>query len=127
MDVGGKPQVVVNATGRIRGYDLAAGTELWSCSGMTANAIPTPVSAGGVLYVTSGYRGASLMAIKLGVSGDLSEGDAVLWRHSKNTPYVSSPLLVVTACTCIPATTPCSRSSMPSPASPSSMPSAFPE
>lgn len=94
VEVGGKPQVVVNATGRIRGYDLAAGTELWSCSGMTANAIPTPVSAGGVLYVTSGYRGASLMAIKLGVSGDLSEGDAVLWRHSKNTPYVPSPLLI---------------------------------
>jgi hypothetical protein len=34
------------------------------------------------------------MAIKLGTSGDLTQGDAVLWRHSKNTPYVPSPLLV---------------------------------
>ncbi len=94
VEVGGKPQVVVNATGKIRAYDLAAGTELWSCSGMTAYAIPTPVAANGVLYATSGYKGSSLMAIRLGQSGDLSQGDAILWRQGKNTPYVPSPLFI---------------------------------
>ena len=34
------------------------------------------------------------MAIRLGQSGDLSDGDSVLWRQAKNTPYVPSPLLV---------------------------------
>jgi hypothetical protein len=33
-------QVVVNATGKVRSYDLATGKELWSCGGQTANAIP---------------------------------------------------------------------------------------
>jgi hypothetical protein len=94
VDVAGKPQVVVNATGKIRAYDLTAGSEVWSCSGMTANAIPTPVAANGVLFATSGFRGAALMAIRLGRSGDLSEGDAVVWKHAKNTPYVPSPLYV---------------------------------
>lgn len=94
VEVSGKPQVVVNATGKIRAYDLTAGTELWSCSGMTANTIPTPVAANGVLYATSGFRGAALMAIRLGRSGDLSDGDAVIWKHAKNTPYVPSPLYV---------------------------------
>jgi outer membrane protein assembly factor BamB len=94
VEVAGKPQVVVNATGKIRAYDLAGGSEVWSCSGMTVNAIPTPVAANGVLYATSGYRGAALMAIRLGRSGDLTEGDAVVWKHAKNTPYVPSPLYV---------------------------------
>jgi queuosine biosynthesis protein QueC len=94
VDVAGKPQVVVNATGKIRAYDLTGGSEVWSCSGMTANAIPTPVAANGVLFATSGFRGAALMAIRLGRSGDLSEGDAVVWKHAKNTPYVPSPLYV---------------------------------
>lgn len=94
VDVDGKPQVVVNATGKIRAYDLSTGSEIWSCSGMTANAIPTPVSDQGVLFATSGHRGASLLAIRLGQTGDLSESDSVVWRHGKNTPYVPSPLLV---------------------------------
>lgn len=94
VEVAGKPQVVVNATGKIRAYDLTGGSEVWSCSGMTANAIPTPVAANGVLFATSGFRGAALMAIRLGRSGDLTEGDAVVWKHAKNTPYVPSPLYV---------------------------------
>lgn len=94
VQVGGKPQVVVNASGRIRAYDLEAGNELWSCAGMTANAIPTPVAANGILYATSGFRGAALLAIRLGQSGDLTGGDAIVWKHAKNTPYVPSPLYV---------------------------------
>jgi outer membrane protein assembly factor BamB len=94
VDVGGKPQVVVNATGKVRAYDLVQGTELWSCAGMTANAIPTPVSGAGVLYAISGFRGAALLAIQLGKTGDLTGTDAILWSHAKNTPYVPSPLLV---------------------------------
>lgn len=89
----GKAQVVVSATNRIRAYDLKTGEQLWECGGMTANAIPTPVSAFGHLYAISGFRGASLLAIKLGRSGDLTDTDAITWKHTKATPYVPSPLL----------------------------------
>jgi outer membrane protein assembly factor BamB len=90
----GRPQVIVNATGRVRSYDLATGKELWECGGQTANAIPTPVASADVVYVTSGFRGSALQAIKLGRAGDLTGTDAILWSHDKNTPYVPSPLLV---------------------------------
>jgi outer membrane protein assembly factor BamB len=40
----GQRQVIVNATKKVRSYDLATGKELWSCSGQTANAIPSPVA-----------------------------------------------------------------------------------
>lgn len=89
----GKAQVIVSATNRIRSYDLASGEQIWECGGMTANVIPTPIPGDGVIYAASGFRGASLMAIKLGGKGDLTESDSVLWRHAKNTPYVPSPLL----------------------------------
>jgi len=90
----GKAQVVTAATGRVRSYDLATGKEIWNHAGLTANTIPTPVTAKGVVYTTAGFRGSALYAIKLGATGDLTDSPAVLWKHAKNTPYVPSPLLV---------------------------------
>ena len=60
---------------------------------MTTNAIPTPVSDFGHVYAISGFRGAALLAIKLGKNGDLTDSDAISWKHAKATPYVPSPLL----------------------------------
>jgi outer membrane protein assembly factor BamB len=94
LDYQGQKQVVVNATGKVRSYDLASGKELWSCSGQTPNAIPSPVAQDGIVYVTSGFRGNTLQAIRLGRSGDLTGTDAILWSRNKSTPYVPSPLLV---------------------------------
>ncbi|MBC8002554.1 MAG: PQQ-binding-like beta-propeller repeat protein, partial [Opitutaceae bacterium] len=86
-------QVVVNATGKVRSYDVATGAVLWEVGGQTVNAIPSPVTADGVVYVMSGFRGHMLQAIKLGRSGDLTGTDALLWTHNRSTPYVPSPLL----------------------------------
>jgi outer membrane protein assembly factor BamB len=90
----GRRQVIVNATERVRSYDLATGRQLWECGGQTVNAIPTPVASRDVVYVTSGFHGSALQAIKLGRTGDLTGNDAILWSHNKDTPYVPSPLLV---------------------------------
>ncbi|MDB6152647.1 MAG: signal peptide protein [Chthoniobacteraceae bacterium] len=89
----GVPQVIVSATNKVRAYELATGKQLWECAGMTANAIPTPVSDFGMLYAISGFRGAALLAIRLGKTGDLTNSDAIAWRVTKATPYVPSPLL----------------------------------
>jgi outer membrane protein assembly factor BamB len=94
LDFNGQKQVVVNATKNVRSYDLATGKEIWSCAGQTANAIPSPVAANGMVYLTSGFRGSALQAIRLGRSGDLTGSDAIVWSHDKGTPYVPSPLLV---------------------------------
>ena len=90
----GKAQVVVSATNKIHSYDLATGAPVWECGGMTGNVVPTPVSEGGRLYAISGFRGAALLAIQLGRTGDLTGTDAIAWQHGKATPYVPSPLLV---------------------------------
>jgi outer membrane protein assembly factor BamB len=89
----GKPQVITSATSKIRSYDLATGKLIWECAGMTANVISTPVAADGMVYPISGHRGSALLAIRLGRAGDLTDSDAIVWRHGKHTPYVPSPLL----------------------------------
>jgi outer membrane protein assembly factor BamB len=94
VDYAGRQQVIVNATRKVRSYDLATGKEVWECGGQTANAIPTPVAFDGVVYVTSGFRGSALEAIKMDHTGDVTGTDAILWSHNKDTPYVPSPLLV---------------------------------
>lgn len=90
----GKMQVVVNAAGKVRSYDLKTGAEIWNCGGQTVNAIPSPVTDKGVLIAMSGFRGAAIRAIKLGGAGDLDDTESILWKHDKSTPYVPSPLLV---------------------------------
>lgn len=96
FEVDGNPQVVVSGTTASRAYDLASGDVVWTCSGMTTNAVPTPVYADGVVYLMSGYRGSILQAIKLsGAKGDLreGEGDQLLWEHGSSTSYVPSAML----------------------------------
>ncbi len=89
----GRTQLIVSATNKIRSYDLKTGDQFWECGGMTTNVIPTPVSGFGMVYAISGFRGASLLAIKLGAKGTIDNTDAIAWKHGKSTPYVPSPVL----------------------------------
>jgi outer membrane protein assembly factor BamB len=90
----GVTQVIVNATNRVRSYDLATGKEIWQCGGMTVNAIPSVLTDGEFAYVMSGYRGAAAVAVPLDSKGDVTESKALRWRYGKGTPYVPSPLLL---------------------------------
>ena len=90
----GGAQVVTSATDAVRGYDVATGRLVWQDEGVTLNAIPSPVAADGVVFVTSGFRGNRLAAIDLSAArGDIRGTDAVLWSVDRDTPYVPSPLL----------------------------------
>ncbi len=91
-------QVIINGTTQIRSYDLNDGKIIWETSGMTTNAIPSVLASSEIAYVMSGYRGAAAVAIPLSSNGELSESaesknSKALWRYSKGTPYVPSPLL----------------------------------
>jgi len=79
---------------RIRSYDLETGKIVWESQGTTMNAIPSPVAADGMVFVTSGFRGNNLKAIRLaGARGDITGADAIVWSLNRDTPYVPSPLL----------------------------------
>ncbi len=93
LEEAGRVVAVVNGSNRVRAYDLASGEPLWECGGQTVNVIPSPVADADTVYATSGFRGAAMLAIQRGRSGDLTNSGAVRWKLSKNTPYVPSPLL----------------------------------
>lgn len=89
----GRAQAVIAATSKVRSYDLQTGEVVWESPGLTVNAIPTPVANDEMVYVTSGFRGSALYAIRLGHTGDLTGSDAIAWSLNRSTPYVPSPLL----------------------------------
>jgi len=90
----GRLQVVVSATKRIRGYDLATGDVIWECGGLSHNVVASPVSADGMVYAGSSYGKQAMLAIRLdGAKGDVTGTDRVAWAIDRYTPYVPSPLL----------------------------------
>ena len=90
----GRAQVITPAMNQVYAYDLETGETVWRSRGTTMNAIPSPVHAGGLVYVTSGYRGNNLQAIRLAdARGDIADTGAIVWQLDRDTPYVPSPLL----------------------------------
>jgi outer membrane protein assembly factor BamB len=89
----GTTQVVVCATKKARGYDLATGKVLWECGGHTVNCIPSPVRFGDTVVCMSGYKGAFAAAVRLDARGDVTDTKDVVWQYDRGTPYVPSPLL----------------------------------
>jgi len=90
----GRAQVITPALNHVYSYDLESGDVVWRSRGTTMNAIPSPVHADGIVYVTSGYRGNNLQAIRLAdARGDIADTGAIVWELDRDTPYVPSPLL----------------------------------
>ncbi len=94
VEHGGKPQLIISGTNRVRGYDPATGNVIWECGGLSANIVASPVSADGMVYAASSYDTRAMLAIRLdGAKGDITGTDQVVWRRRRGTPYVPSPLL----------------------------------
>lgn len=93
QEVACKLQVIVAGTNATRSYDAKSGDLIWEASGLTSNVIPTPVVGHGNVYVTSGYQGNAVQAIKLTSKGDVTDTDKVIWRVRESAPYVASPVL----------------------------------
>src|SRR5207253_4847810 len=66
VERGGKAQVIVPGTNRPRGYDLASGTPIRACGGLSFNIVASPVATNGVVYAGSSYETRAMLAIRLG-------------------------------------------------------------
>lgn len=98
---GERTEIVTVGRERVRSYGLD-GKLLWELSGLSSLAIPTPFTAGGLLYVTSGYMGSQerpIYAIRPGAGGDISlpEGETsnefIVWSVPQGGPYHPSGLV----------------------------------
>ena len=96
-----RTEIVTSGTVKNRAYDLD-GKLLWELKGMTQLTIPSPFARDGLLYISSGYPGASprpVYAIRPGASGDFSlrEGETsngfVAWYQPLLGTYNTSALV----------------------------------
>lgn len=95
VERGGRTQVIVSATKRVRGYEFTTGAPLWECAGLTENVVSSPVYDGQELVIAgNSYYQQAMLAIRFdGARGDLTGTDRVAWKLNRSTPYVSSSLL----------------------------------
>lgn len=93
VEGGGTTQVILNGENYARSYDLKTGEELWRCSGQTQRPVASPVTAGDLVFVGSGFRGSFLGAFRLNGRADIEGSDAVAWTTPDDTPDIASLLL----------------------------------
>jgi outer membrane protein assembly factor BamB len=89
----GKPVLISSGARATCAYDPDTGRELWKVTYKGFSNAARPVAANGLVYVTTGYPRAELLAIRLGGEGDVT-GTHVAWQSARNVPLNPSPLLL---------------------------------
>ncbi len=96
-----RTELVVIGRGHAVSYGLD-GKELWRLGGLTGQSTPSPVAAGGLLYLGTGSQGETnrpMFAVRPGARGDISlakgeeQNGFVAWMHPRASAYTSSPLV----------------------------------
>lgn len=92
--------IVTNATKASRGYDFETGKQIWQIKKNSEIAVPTPFTAHGLMYVSSGYRPIQpIYAIRLDAEGDLSlpenvqKSEYISWSETRGGPYMPTPIV----------------------------------
>jgi outer membrane protein assembly factor BamB len=91
-------ELVANAS-TIRGYSVSDGRELWSLEPTSEQVVATPVVAGGILYVSSGYPPVKpIYAVKPGLRGRVqatpgAPDERFLWSDERGGAYMPTPLV----------------------------------
>jgi outer membrane protein assembly factor BamB len=84
-------ELIVNSSQRIEAYNPDTGALLWYTGSERQTPIPSAVFAGGIIYMSRGYRNSDVLAIRPGGRGDVT-ATHVLWRIPSGASYVPSIL-----------------------------------
>ena len=98
-----RTELVTTGRRKVRSYDVATGTLLWELSWTSSLHAPTPFSANGLLYVSTGYftdPSRPVYAIRPGARGDLSlrgeatGGEFIAWAQPVLASCYPSPMVI---------------------------------
>jgi outer membrane protein assembly factor BamB len=99
---GKRAEIVTCGKGKVRSYDLD-GKLLWEFGGMSSICVPSPVVAGDLLIISSGYefgRPRPVFAVRPGASGDISlkkdetSNEFIAWYREPAGAYHPTPLVL---------------------------------
>jgi outer membrane protein assembly factor BamB len=93
FEIDGVPQVISPGSNGVSALDPVTGKELWRCNYEGYSVIPKPLLGHGLIYISTGYDNATLMAIKPGTTGEVSATN-VAWVIEKRAPHTPSFLLI---------------------------------
>jgi len=85
-------QVVSTGPDMAASYDPETGRELWRITFDGFSVVPRPVYGNGMVYLTTGFYGPLLLAIRPDGGGDVT-ATHIAWQVSRGVPLISSPLL----------------------------------
>ena len=91
--IGGQPRLISVGAKAGYCYDPRDGKEIWKVNTRGFSASMRPVIGNGMAYITTGFGGADLLAVKLEGRGDIT-GTNVVWKYGRMVPQKPSPLLV---------------------------------
>jgi len=97
----GVAEIVTNGGRAVRAYDPATGEELWTLTPSSEIAVPTPIFAGGLIFVGSGYLPQQpFYAVRPGGRGDISlpagrrASRRIAWTVPDGGALISTPIVV---------------------------------
>jgi outer membrane protein assembly factor BamB len=91
VEAAGKKQMVLTGSKCVAGYDPANGKQHWIVRGPTEQFVASAVFVDGLFIITGGFPDHHILAIRPDGSGDVTDSH-VLWRTTRNTSYVPSPI-----------------------------------
>ena len=95
-----RTELIVNGYRHTGGYDPWTGRELWKITGGGDIPVPTPISAFGLIFLSSAHGSSRpLRAIHTGVTGDITPStttestDQIAWSLPRDGIYMQTPLV----------------------------------
>ncbi len=88
-DIGGKYQLITVANPWVIAYNPADGTEIWRAKCISGDAAPSPIYAGGLVFVVE--PDTKMIAIKPDGRGDVTQTH-IAWKTTEGGPNICSPV-----------------------------------
>jgi outer membrane protein assembly factor BamB len=86
ISVDGQPQVISPGSNSVGAFDPRTGEEIWRVRYQGYSVIPRPIYAGGLLFIGTGYDSPSVIAIRPGGKGDVTD-ERLVWTVKKGAPH----------------------------------------
>jgi outer membrane protein assembly factor BamB len=87
------PQAVCPGGDLTAAYNPETGEEIWRVTYDGFSVVPRPLFAHGLVYVVTGFYTPTVLAIRPGGQGDVTETH-IVWKESRGTPLTPSPIIV---------------------------------
>lgn len=91
--VDGRDQLISTGADATIAYDPATGDELWRVRYDGYSLVPRPVISHGLVILCTGYDNPTVIAVRLGGTGDVTETH-VAWKLDRGAPLNPSPVVV---------------------------------